>query len=108
MYEYSFHLTSTGGLLYSPAVVMLFGRNTFSLPLVYNLVLLPPVYESPSFSGCIIQPLGSELVALSSILSVDDSRNSRRMVTFRVHWLRNYCTRIRLRVTADTNRLGRN
>ena len=71
---------------------MLFGRSIFSLPLVHNLSLLPLVYESSSSSGYTTQPLGFELVALSSILSVDDDRNLRRRVTFHVHALQNCCT----------------
>ena len=60
---------------------MLFGRITFSLPLEYSLALLPLVSESSSSSDYTTQPLDSELVALASILSVDDNRNSRRRVT---------------------------
>jgi len=76
LYEYSFHLALPNHLLYSPAVVMPFSRTIFSLPLGYNLALLPLVCELPSSSGLTTQPLGSELVALSSILSMDGNRNS--------------------------------
>ena len=107
MYEYSFHLTLPSRLLYSPAVVMPFGHSMFSLPLGYNLAPLPLLCESPSSNGCTTQPLGSELIAVSSFLSVDGNRNSPRRVTFRGHWLWKCSTRIRLRVTADTNRLRR-
>jgi len=106
LYEYSFHLTLPNRVLYSLAVVILFGRSILSSPLEYTLALLTLICESPSSSGCIIQPLGFELVTLLSILSVDDNRNSRRRVTFHVHLSQNCCTRIRLRVTADTSRPG--
>ena len=101
MCEYFFHSTLPNRLLYSLAVVMLFGRSTFSSHLEYNLAPLSLVCESPSSSDYTTQLLGTELVALAFILSVGDNRNSRRRVTFHVHWLRNCCTRIRLRVTAD-------
>jgi len=106
LYEYLFHLTLPNGLPYSRGVVMLFGHRTFLSPLVYNSALLPLVCESPSSSGYIIQPLDFELVALASLLSMYDNHNSRRRVTFHVHWLRNCCTRIPLMVTADTSPLG--
>jgi len=86
---------------------MLFGRNIFSLPLGYNLAPVLVVCESPSSSDYRTQLLDFELVALSSILSVDDNCNAGRSMTFNVHLLRNCCTRIWLMVTADINRLSR-
>jgi len=56
-------------------VVMLFGHSTFSSPLEYSLALLPLICESSSSSDYTTQPLDCELVALASILSVDDNRN---------------------------------
>jgi len=85
---------------------MLFSCSIFSLPLEYNLALLLLVCESPSSSAYTTQPLDSELFAVSSILFVDDNRNLQRRVIFHVRLSRNYCTRIRLRVTADTSSLG--
>jgi len=64
------------------------------------------VHESPSSSDCIIRPLDFELLALSSILSVDDNLNSQRRVTSHVRLSQNYCMRIRLVATAGTTHLG--
>ena len=66
---------------------MFFGGSISSLLLEYSLALLSLVCESPSSSHCIAQPLDFELVALTSILSVDDNRGLQRRVTFRVHLL---------------------
>ena len=107
LYEYFFYSTLPNHLPYSPASVMLFRHSIFSLLLKCNSTLPLLVCKSPSSSGYTTQPLDSELVILASTLFVDDNSNSQSMVTFRVRWSGNYCMRIRLRVIADTSRLGR-
>ena len=51
---------------------------------------------------------GFELLVPSSTLSVDGNCSWRRKITFHVCWWWSYCTHVRLRVIADTNRPGCN
>jgi len=89
-------------------VLSLWGRNISSSIPVYFLRFVSLADVCPSSSEHTLSPQGYELLPPSSTPSVGENHSWRRMGSFYVRLLLNYCRRIRLAATVGTNRLDRN